>query len=74
MKIADLMTRHVEFIEPDATAQDAASLMGELDVCCHEVANFHLPPFQRPASGHTAAISGTPATTISIESGRPNFQ
>jgi CBS domain-containing protein len=32
MKISDLMTRHVEFIEPDATAQDAASLMGELDV------------------------------------------
>jgi CBS domain-containing protein len=32
MKVADLMTRHVEFIEPDATAQDAASLMGELDV------------------------------------------
>jgi len=32
MKVADVMTRHVEFIEPDATAQAAASLMGELDV------------------------------------------
>lgn len=32
MKVADLMTRHVEFIEPDKTAQDAAALMGELDV------------------------------------------
>ncbi len=32
MRVADVMTRHVEFIEPDATAQDAASLMGELDV------------------------------------------
>lgn len=32
MKIADLMTRHVEFIEPNATVQDAAALMGELDV------------------------------------------
>ena len=32
MKVAELMTRHVEFIEPDATAQDAAALMGELDV------------------------------------------
>ncbi len=32
MKVADLMTRHVEFIEPEATAQDAAALMGELDV------------------------------------------
>ena len=32
MKISDLMTRHVEFIEADATAQDAAALMGELDV------------------------------------------
>ena len=32
MKVADVMTRHVEFIGPDATAQDAASLMGELDV------------------------------------------
>ena len=26
------MASHVEFIEPDATVQDAASLMGELDV------------------------------------------
>jgi CBS domain-containing protein len=32
MKVADLMARHVEFIEPDATVQDAASLMGELDI------------------------------------------
>ena len=32
MRVADVMTRHVEFIEPQATAQDAASLMGELDV------------------------------------------
>jgi CBS domain-containing protein len=32
MRVSDVMTRHVEFIEPDATAQDAASLMGELDV------------------------------------------
>ncbi len=32
MKVADVMTRHVEFIEPDATAQEAAALMGELDV------------------------------------------
>jgi CBS domain-containing protein len=32
MKVADLMARHVEFIDADATAQDAAALMGELDV------------------------------------------
>jgi CBS domain-containing protein len=32
MKVSDLMARHVEFIEPDATVQDAAALMGELDV------------------------------------------
>ncbi len=32
MKVRDLMATHVEFIEPDATAQDAAALMGELDV------------------------------------------
>lgn len=32
MRVADIMTRHVEFIEPEATAQEAASLMGELDV------------------------------------------
>lgn len=32
MRVADVMTRHVEFIQPDATAQDAAALMGELDV------------------------------------------
>ena len=32
MKVADVMTRHVEFVEPDATAQEAAALMGELDV------------------------------------------
>jgi CBS domain-containing protein len=32
MKVSDLMARHVEFIEPDATVQEAAALMGELDV------------------------------------------
>ena len=32
MKVRDLMATHVEFLEPDATAQDAAALMGELDV------------------------------------------
>ena len=32
MRVADVMTRHVEFIEPEATVQEAASLMGELDV------------------------------------------
>ena len=32
MKVADLMTRHVEFLDPDASVQDAAALMGELDV------------------------------------------
>lgn len=32
MKVADLMTRTVEFIAPNATAQEAATLMGELDV------------------------------------------
>ena len=32
MKIADIMTRNVEFIDPDATVQDAAAMMGELDV------------------------------------------
>lgn len=32
MKVADLMTKHVEFVEPDTTVQEAAALMGELDV------------------------------------------
>jgi CBS domain-containing protein len=32
MKVADLMASHVEFIDADATVQDVASLMGELDV------------------------------------------
>ena len=32
MKVTDFMTRHVEFIEPDATIQEAVILMGELDV------------------------------------------
>ena len=32
MKVAELMAKHVEFIEPEASAQDVASLMGELDV------------------------------------------
>ena len=32
MIVGDLMTRHVEFVAPGATAQDAATLMGELDV------------------------------------------
>lgn len=32
MKVADVMSRHVEFIEADAPVQEAAVLMGELDV------------------------------------------
>ena len=32
MKVSDLMTRHVEFLDDDATVQGAAALMGELDV------------------------------------------
>lgn len=32
MKVRDLMVIHVEFIEPEASVQDAAALMGELDV------------------------------------------
>ena len=32
MKVSELMAKHVEFIEPDATVQEAAALMGELDV------------------------------------------
>lgn len=32
LTIADVMTRHVEFVAPGASAQDAAALMGELDV------------------------------------------
>ena len=32
MKVSDLMAKHVEFIDPTATVQDAASMMGELDV------------------------------------------
>jgi CBS domain-containing protein len=32
MKVTDFMTRHVEFIEPDATIQETVILMGELDV------------------------------------------
>ncbi len=32
MTVADIMSRDVEFIAPEASAQDAAELMGELDV------------------------------------------
>lgn len=32
MKVSDIMTRTVEFIEPDVTVKEAAELMGELDV------------------------------------------
>jgi CBS domain-containing protein len=32
MRVADIMTRTVEFIPPDATVQAAATLMGEIDV------------------------------------------
>jgi CBS domain-containing protein len=32
MKVEDLMSRHVEFIESDSLVKDAAVLMGELDV------------------------------------------
>ena len=32
MRVADVMSRHVEFIEADAPVKEAAELMGELDV------------------------------------------
>jgi CBS domain-containing protein len=32
VKVGELMTRHVEFVAADASASDAAVLMGELDV------------------------------------------
>src|SRR3954452_239883 len=32
MKVSDLMIRHVEFIEPEASVEDAAAFMGELNV------------------------------------------
>ena len=32
MRVADVMSRHVEFIEADAAVQEAAAMMGELDV------------------------------------------
>lgn len=32
MRVGDLMTRHVEFVEGGATVREAAELMGELDV------------------------------------------
>lgn len=32
MKVADVMTRYVEFLGRDATTRDAATMMGELDV------------------------------------------
>lgn len=32
MKVLDVMTRHVEFIEPNASVQEAAALIGELDI------------------------------------------
>ena len=32
MKVADLMAKNVEFVDPYVTVQEAASMMGELDV------------------------------------------
>ncbi|MDT7951775.1 MAG: CBS domain-containing protein [Acetobacteraceae bacterium] len=32
MNVGDVMSREVEFIEPEASAQEAAELMGEIDV------------------------------------------
>lgn len=32
MKVADLMTRHVEFVDGEAPVKEAAELMGEIDV------------------------------------------
>lgn len=32
MKVGEIMSRHVEFIAADASVQDAAMMMGELDV------------------------------------------
>ena len=39
MKVGDLMAKHVEFIDAGASVQDAASLMGELDVSCLPIGN-----------------------------------
>lgn len=39
MKVSELMTTHVEFIEPEASVQDAAALMGELDVSALPIGN-----------------------------------
>jgi CBS domain-containing protein len=32
MKVSELMAKHVEFVDPYVTVQEAASMMGELDV------------------------------------------
>lgn len=39
MKAAELMSRHVEFLPAEATAQEAAEMMGELDVGALPVGN-----------------------------------
>lgn len=41
MQVAEIMATPVEFIEPDATIEEAAVLMGELDVGCLPVGNAH---------------------------------
>ena len=32
MRVADIMARTIEFVAPDASVQEAATLMGEIDV------------------------------------------
>jgi len=32
MKVSELMAKHVEFVDPSASVQEAAAMMGELDV------------------------------------------
>ena len=62
MKVSDLMAKHVEFIDPDATVQDAASLMGELDVSALPVGTAAWRPggIVNGASAGTAASRSRP--------------
>lgn len=41
MRVGDLMTRYVEFVDPEATVCEAAALMGELDVGALPVGTAH---------------------------------
>ena len=66
MRVAEIMSREVEFIAPDASVQQAAELMGELEVGALPVgdaANLHGVVTDRDILYRVVAAGRDPVTT-----------